>query len=201
MMYSEATVQVMQPLIASIMDDFGENSTYLEEKSDIYISNKKRFCNVYKEVDIAERFKSIQDTIMQQEIPFLTKLLDETPFDTGYESAAERYYNDLSKNYGVIAESILINIYLQNMYDKQHLLKHLLFIVANQSKARRRNLELIPLAGIGNPDIEIQDLSVKCLESWGDKRHLPTLRELCCKTEVKWFKEYLQDVIRELDEG
>ena len=200
MMYNEATVHAIQPSIISVMENSWKNGTYLDEKVDINISNNKRFCNVYNEINIAEQFKSMQDNIMQQETPFLTKLLDETPFDIGYESVAEKYYNDLSKNYGVIAESILINIYLQNMYNKKYLLKHLLFIVANQPKESRRNLELIPLAGIGNPDIEIQDLSVKCLEAWEDKRHLPTLRKLYSEVEVKWFKEYLQDVIKELDE-
>lgn len=200
MMYNEVTVHAIQPSIISVMENSWKNGTYLDEKVDINISNNKRFCNVYNEINIAEQFKSMQDNIMQQETPFLTKLLDETPFDIGYESVAEKYYNDLSKNYGVIAESILINIYLQNMYNKKYLLKHLLFIVANQPKESRRNLELIPLAGIGNPDIEIQDLSVKCLEAWEDKRHLPTLRKLYSEVEVKWFKEYLQDVIKELDE-
>ena len=201
MMHNEATVHVIQRPIISVIENSWRNGTYLDEKLDINISNNKRFCNVYNEINIAEQFKNMQDDIMQKETPFLTKLLDETPFDIGYESVAEKYYNDLSKNYGVIAESILINIYLQNMYNKKYLLKHLLFIVANQPKESRRNLELIPLAGIGNPDIEIQDLSVKCLEAWEDKRHLPTLRKLYSEVEVKWFKEYLQDVIKELDEG
>lgn len=200
-MYSEATAQVLRSQIVPVMEDVWKNGTYSDEDFDINISKKKRFCNIYNEGDIAEQFKRMQDNIMQHETPILSKLLDETPFDSGYESLAEKYYNDLSGKYGVIADSILINIYLQNMYDKQHLLKHLLFIVANQPKECRHNLELIPLAGISNPDIEIQDLSVKCLEAWEDKRHLPTLLELYNKTDIKWFKEYIGDVIKELNEG
>ena len=65
---------------------------------------------------------------------------------------------------------------------------------------QRRNLELIPLAGISHPDIEIQDLSVKCFESWEDRRHLPTLLNLRDKTTVKWFKDYIDDVINGLNE-
>lgn len=138
---------------------------------------------------------------MQNETPVLSKLLDETIFEFGYESMAEKYYNELSDKYGVIADTMLINIYLENMYDKHYLLKHLLFIVANRPKECRRNLEIIPLAGISNPDIEIQDLSVRCFETWEDRRHLPTLVELCEKTNVKWFKDYLEEVIEELKEG
>ena len=95
---------------------------------------------------------------------------------------------------------MLQNIYLQHIYDNQYLLKHLLFIVGNLPASRRSNLELIPLAGISNPDIEIQDLSVKCFEAWEDKRHLPTLISLRDRTDVGWFKEYINDVIEELSE-
>ena len=117
-----------------------------------------------------------------------------------YESFAEKYFNQLSLSYGTIADTVLQNIYLQNMYGDQHLLKHLLFIVGNLPVSRRGNLEIIPLAGISNPDIEIQDLSVKCFESWEDKRHLPTLIGLYERTDVEWFKDYINDVIEELNE-
>ena len=113
---------------------------------------------------------------------------------------AEKYYYELSEKYNTIVDSMLINIYLQHMYDKQYLLKHLLFIVANLPKNSRGNLEIIPLAGISNPDIEIQDLSVRCFERWEDKRHLPTLIKKYSETNVKWFKDYLAEVIDELKE-
>ena len=137
---------------------------------------------------------------MSREIPILSKLLAETPFEMGYESLAERYFNQLSDKYGIIADTVLQNIYLQHIYDNQYLLKHLLFIVGNLPASRRSNLELIPLAGISNPDIQIQDLSVKCFEAWEDKRHLPTLISLRDRTDVGWFKEYINDVIKELSE-
>ncbi len=138
---------------------------------------------------------------MNKEIPILTKLLSETVFETGYKSAAEKYFDQISSKYGVIADTVLQNIYLQNMYDNQYLVKHLLFIVSNLSTDRRQNLEIIPLAGISNPDIEIQDLSVKCFEAWEDKRHLPTLISLRDNTKIEWFREYINDVIYELNEG
>lgn len=102
--------------------------------------------------------------------------------------------------YGIIADTILQNIYLQNMYDNSTLLKHLLFIIGNLPANRRNNLEIVPLAGLSNPDIEIQDLSVKCFEAWEDKRHLPTLINLRDQTNVQWFKDYISDVIAELSE-
>lgn len=61
-------------------------------------------------------------------------------------------------------------------------------------------MEFIPLAGISNPDIEIQDLSVKCLEEWGAKRHIPTLIKKRDETKIGWFKDYIDDVILELKE-
>lgn len=176
------------------------NVVYSDTNSDIHKKEIKRFCNI-NEVNIAEQFKNMQESIMKKEIPILSKLLSETSFETGYESLAERYYNQLWKEYGIIADTVLQNIYLQNMYDKPYLLKHLLFIVGNLPADRRRNLEIIPLAGLSNPDIEIQDLSVKCFEAWEDKRHLPTLISLCDRTNVQWFKDYINDVIEALDEG
>ena len=137
---------------------------------------------------------------MNREIPILTKLLIENPFDTGFESLAESYFNQLSIKYGLVANTILQNIYLQNMYDNTYLLKHLLFIITNLPASKRSNLEIIPLAAISNPDIEIQDLSVKCFEAWEDKRHIPTLVHLRDKTSIKWFKDYINDVINELNE-
>lgn len=151
--------------------------------------------------NIVEEFKRMQDIILNREIPILSKLLAETTFEIGFESLAERYFNQLSETYGVIADTVLQNIYLQNIYDNQYLLKHLLFIVGNLPAERRSNLEIISLAGISNPDIEIQDLSVKCFEIWEDKRQLRTLKALRDKTNVAWFKEYISDVIDELSEA
>ncbi len=176
------------------------NITYFDTNVDIHENEMKRFSNMYDK-NIAEQFKNMQNNIMSKEIPILTKLLMESSFEMGYESLAEKYFNQLSLEYGIIADTVLQNIYLQNMYDNQYLLKHLLFIVGNLPASRRYNLEIIPLAGISNPDIEIQDLSVKCLESWEDKRHLPTLIGLYERTDVEWFKEYINDVIEELNEG
>ena len=40
---------------------------------------------------------------------------------------------------------------------------------------------------------------VKCFEAWEDKRHLPTLIGLRNKTNVQWFKDYINDVIEAMD--
>lgn len=176
-----------------------ENVVYSDTNQDIHKNEIKRFSNIY-EINITEQFKDMQESIMGKEIPVLTRLLSETSFETGYESVAERYFNQLWAEYGIIADTILQNIYLQNMYTNQHLLKHLLFIVGNIPEDRRGNIEIIPLAGISNPDIEIQDLSVKCFEAWEDKRHIPTLISLRDKTDVEWFRDYIDDVIEALNE-
>lgn len=175
------------------------NITYSDTGINIHKGETKRFSNLYN-VNITEQFKNMQDSVMDKEIPILSKLLAETTFEVGYESAAERYFNQLSNKYGIIADTVLQNIYLQNMYDNQYLLKHLLFIIGNLPANRRNNLEIVPLAGLSNPDIEIQDLSVKCFEAWDDKRHLPTLISLRDITNIQWFKEYINDVIVELSE-
>lgn len=182
-----------------LTDNNFENVVYSETNQDIHKNEIKRFSNIY-EINIAEQFKDMQESIMGKEIPILTRLLSETSFETGYESVAERYFNQLWTEYGIIADTILQNIYLQNMYTNQYLLKHLLFIVGNTPEGRRGNLEIIPLAGISNPDIEIQDLSVKCFEAWEDKRHIPTLISLRDKTNVEWFRNYIDDVIEALNE-
>lgn len=196
---NDTTTQFAKYKMLLLSENTFKDIAYSETNLDIHNKKAKRFSNIYDE-NVVEHFKNMQDNIMIEEIPILSRLLDETVFDDGYESIAERYFNELSKKYGVIADTILQNIYLQNMYDKQHLLKHLLFIVANLPPNRRSNLEIIPLAGISNPDIEIQDLSVKCFEAWEDKRHLPTLINLRNRTNVSWFKEYIDDVIEELIE-
>lgn len=175
---------------------FGD-TTYSDTSANIHKNETKRFSNLFNS-NIAEQFKDMQNSVLKKEIPILSKLLSETPFEMGYESLAERYFSQLSDKYGIIADTVLQNIYLQNIYDNQYLLKHLLFIVGNLPADRRNNLEIIPLAGISNPDIEIQDLSVKCFEAWEDKKHLPTLISLRDRTNVGWFKDYISDVIDEL---
>lgn len=199
MRYSSTASPPLDYKIRRLDKDHFEDVTYSDTNVDIHKSETKRFGNVYGE-NVAEQFKNMQESIMDREIPILSKLLSETSFDTGYESLAEQYFEKLSVKYGVIADTVLQNIYLQNMYDNQYLLKHLLFIVGNLPMNKRNNLEIIPLAGISNPDIEIQDLSVKCFEAWEDKRHLPTLISLRDRTNVEWFRNYINDVIDELDE-
>lgn len=199
MRYSSTASPPLDYKIRRLDKDHFEDVTYSDTNVDIHKSETKRFGNVYGE-NVAEQFKNMQESIMNREIPILSKLLSETSFDTGYESLAEQYFEKLSIKYGVIADTVLQNIYLQNMYDNQYLLKHLLFIVGNLPMNKRNNLEIIPLAGISNPDIEIQDLSVKCFEAWEDKRHLPTLISLRDRTNVEWFRNYINDVIDELNE-
>lgn len=199
MRYGSTASPLLEYKIRQLDKDHFENVTYSDTNVDIHKSETKRFGNVFGE-NVAEQFKNMQESIMNREIPILSKLLSETSFDTGYESLAEQYFEKLSVKYGVVADTVLQNIYLQNMYDNQYLLKHLLFIVGNLPMNKRNNLEIIPLAGISNPDIEIQDLSVKCFEAWEDKRHLPTLISLRDRTNVEWFRNYINDVINELDE-
>nr|WP_294679810.1 hypothetical protein [uncultured Blautia sp.] len=170
---------------------------YSETKKDINEKKAKRYNNM-SEGNITEHFKEIQDMILKNEIPILTKLLSETMFEAGYESFAGKYFGEISEKYGVIADNVLLNIYLKNMYSNQYLLKHLLFIVEDLPAERRTNLQIIPIAGLVNPDIEIQDLAVNCLETWGDATHVPSLIELRNRTNVGWFKEYITDVIDEL---
>lgn len=136
---------------------------------------------------------------MDKEITVLLKLLSETSFETGDESLAEKYFNQLWDKYGIIANKTLQKNFLQNMSDNQYVLKHILFIVGNMPLERRDNLEAIPLEGISNSDIEIQDLAVRCFEAWEDKKYLPTLRHLHDRTDVRWLKDYIIDVIQAID--
>ena len=53
---------------------------------------------------------------------------------------------------------------------------------------RRVNLEGILLASISNPDVEIQDFSVKCFEAWEDKKYSPMLINLRDGTDIWWLK-------------
>lgn len=177
-----------------------KNDTYFSANSDINNRKVKRYSNYYDTDAIFEQFRDMQEYIIQKELPSLSRLLNETSFEDGYESLAEMYFSSLYEKYGMVADAIIQNIYLQNMYNNKHILKHLLFIVSNLPKERRSNLEIIPLAGIANPDLEIQDLAVKCLESWRDKRHLPTLEKLANTTDVAWFKQYINEVVGELNE-
>lgn len=198
----------VSPIITETINYFMEtkitdrlNNFVIEEVySDIDLNNNKVITvnNVHSE-NIAEEFKVMQDNIMKEQIPILTKLLAESDFDTGYESLAEKYFYDISNKYGIIADTILQNIYLNNMYENNHILKHLLFIIANLPKDKRANLEIVPLAGISNPDIEIQDLSVRCFEAWEEKKHIKSLISLKDKTNVSWFKDYINDVIEGLE--
>lgn len=176
-----------------------KNVTYFSDELNNSNKNMERYSDVC-ENEIADQFRSMQEKIMREEVPVLTRLLEETTFDDGYESAAEKYFNELYDKHGIIADTVLLNIYLENMYDNKHILKHLLFIVSGLSKKRRKNLEIIPLAGISNPDIEIKDLSVKCFETWEDKRHIPTLKVLLDNTDIRWFKDYISEVIESLEE-
>lgn len=196
---NEATAQVADSTIFLLDEKESSSVTYNLDKVNTY-NKTRRYRNVY-DVNILDQFRNMQEAIMREHIPVLTKLLEETPFESGYESVAEKYFYDLYNNYGAIADAILLNIYLKNMYDKPYLLKHLLFVVANLPENQRNNLEIIPLAGVSNPNIEIQDLSVKCFETWEDKRHIPTLKKICDETKVEWFKNYIEEVIETLEEG
>ena len=152
------------------------------------------------EIDIRNSFKKMQKECMNTHTPILNALLSETPFDAGYRSQAEEYFDKLSKNYGMIADTILQNIYLNSMYENPYITKHILFIIMNLPPERRNIVQIIPLSGLSNPDIEIQDLSVECFETWGDKTHLPALKKLFDETRTKWFKQYIGEVIEELED-
>ena len=199
MLYENTASRPWNYRIRKLDETYFENAAYSDTNLDIHKSKIKRFENVCGE-NITEQFKNMQESIMNREIPILSKLLSETLFDAGYESLAEQYFEKISFQYGIVADTVLQNIYLNHMYDDQYLLKHLLFIVANLPENKRSNLEIIPLAGISNPDIEIQDLSVKCFEAWEDNRHLPTLIKLRDKTDIEWFRDYINEVIEELSE-
>ena len=178
------------------VDDFQNDNLYLSNP--VCEDINARYENVVKN-DVVAQFRDMQDKIMKEYTPKLTMLLSETPFESGYRSYAEIFFDELYAKVGIIADTILQNIYLQNMYGDKYIIKHLLSIVMNLPPEHRNIMQIIPIAGLSNPDIEIQDLSVKCFESWGDGRHLKLLKCLYEKTEIKWFKDYLEEVIVELE--
>lgn len=61
---------------------------------------------------------------MDKEITVLLKLLSETSFETGEESLAEKYFNQLWDKYGIIASRTLQKISLQNTSENQYVRKH-----------------------------------------------------------------------------
>ncbi|MHC1684934.1 MAG: hypothetical protein AB6733_18665 [Clostridiaceae bacterium] len=178
----------------------------IRKKEDISVNasvkNTYSFFKISKESEkiVESSFKERQQEILLKEKPILTRLLEKTEYEMGYESVAERYFNALHEKYGIVADTILQNIYLDNMYDHNYLIKHLLYIIAELPRGRRDNLVLIAIAGLSNPDIEVQDLSVRCFECWGDKKHVKSLEKLESETRVEWLKEYINQVIQILNQ-
>lgn len=148
-----------------------------------------------------QKFKQMQDEILSKNTPILERLLESSDYEMGFESLAEKFYNELFAKYGIIADTIMQNIYLKNMNSKNnYIIKHMLYIIAELSVDRRNAIIIIPLAGLSNPDIEIQDLSVRCIEKWGDSKYLDHLKKV--KTMgVAWFDDYVTSVIENLEKG
>ncbi len=149
--------------------------------------------------NIKQEFRKMQGEIIKREKPILINLLDRTEFEMGFESEAEKYFNKISDDYGVTSDTILQNIYLDYMYTNSHILKHLLYIVAELPEGRRDNLVIIAMAGLSNPDIEIQDLSIRCFECWGEKKYIRSLQKIERETNIIWLRQYIHKVISELD--
>jgi len=144
-----------------------------------------------------EAYRKMQKKIIDENQPVLYGLLNDYDYEMGYESKAEIFFNELYKKYAMTADVIMENIYLENMEGNIHLLRHMLFIIAELPKERRKNMTIIALAGLSNPDNEVKDLSIRCFEVWNEKKYIPTLRKL--KVDADWLKEYLEEVIEDLE--
>ena len=59
--------------------DLSGDITYSDTTANIHKNETKRFSNLYSS-NIVEQFKNMQDSIMNKEIPILSKLLAETTY-------------------------------------------------------------------------------------------------------------------------
>lgn len=157
----------------------------------MFISNTKGFKG------INETFKRLQNEILSAETIKLTNILEREEIEFGFESESEKYFNELYDKVGIIADNVLSNIYL-NEIGNNKILKSILYIISGLNKERTDNLAMIPLVAIGNSDIEVKELGVRCFESWDNPKYINVLKEI--DVNIGWLKEYINDVIHDLEE-
>lgn len=142
-------------------------------------------------------FKDMQKKIIEEHSPILYSMLKESEYEMGFESKAERYFNDLYKKFEDTADLILQNIFWDNRIKNIHIVKEILFIIAELPKHRRKNLYYIPITGLDNEDDEVKDLSIRCFEIWNEKENLDILKNHAF--DADWLEDYRISVIRDLE--
>ncbi len=145
----------------------------------------------------AEIYRKMQKNIIENKKPVLYGLLKESDYEMGFESKAEKYFNELYRKYETTADTILQNIYLENLDKNTHVLKEIIFIIAELPKSRRKNLAYIAIAGLSNESDEVKDLSIRCFEAWNEKKYLSVLKNhVFCSGRLEKYKE---EVIQSLE--
>ena len=145
----------------------------------------------------AEIYRKMQKNIIENKKPILYGLLKESDYEMGFESKAEKYFNELYRKYETTADTILQNIYLENLDKNTHVLKEIIFIIAELPKNRRKNLAYIAIAGLSNESDEVKDLSIRCFEAWNEKKYLSILKNHVFRS--RRLEEYKKEVIRSLE--
>lgn len=175
----------------------------LKENLDVSELCKERCDKNYKIIknkvlaneDINKNFKSLQKEIEEREQLKFTTILEKDEFEVGFISESEKYFEKISSKYGILSESILINIYLKEINNIK-ILKNILYIISNLPGNNINSLAIIPIAAVSNSDDEIKELGVRCFESWDNPKYIDLLESI--DTDIQWLNDYIQDVIREL---
>ena len=128
----------------------------------------------------------------------LLRTIREQDFEYGFDSEADLFVRGLMKQNEAITKQWLNEIYLEHFHDLR------VFIGLLQVISHLQYPEIYPqgptmaLAALSHDNSEVRECGIRAFENWSTIDSLNILRNVKC--EEIWLKEYLTQVIRDLEE-
>ena len=130
----------------------------------------------------------------------LLNLLEQEPVEVGCRHPAEKVLAKTLATYGSTATSWIQAIYLRKLKRQPAISAGILRCIGRMNKELTTPWGLVmAISGLSLPDIGVREAAVRALEMWGDTDSLETLKVYVAIEKELWLKEYIEDVIADLE--
>lgn len=125
------------------------------------------------------------------------RLLDESDFEYGFSSPADKYIQESLKNFGPFAREWINEIFIQNL-DNEYITSSILKVMMhlNYSDLEPQGITML-LAALNHKSAAVREDVIRTFENWENPAYVSILKSLNCKEP--WLQTMLSEVIEYLE--
>lgn len=166
-----------------------------------FFSNQDINNRFYSESSTKYKVKTFIDEFSAKEknnfISQFKRLIDESDFEYGFSSPAEKYIRESLKNFGPFAREWINEIFIKNL-DNEYITSSILKVLMHldYSDLEPQGITML-LAALNHKSATVREDVIRTFENWENPDYISILKSISCKES--WLQTMLSEVIKYLE--